>query len=542
MPHKITTSQVVDWLSQPEGRHLEFKEAKNQFDRVHDLPKYCCALANEGGGALILGVHNKTRAIVGTKAFLGNHTSLPNDLANQLGGLHVDVDELEIDGKRVLVFSVPSRPTGTTIRFNKVAWVRFGESCREMQDTQYRQILEETQTDETRKPVPGVTLRDMDPEALRELRRLWAEAAGKPAYLEFDDSKTLESLGLSENGAVTMAGILLVSTESTLKRFVPQAEIVLEWRHDASATNYDFRVEIRKPFILAIREIWREISARNVRFPFQEGFVQRQVWAYHEKSVREAVVNAFVHRDYRLVGGSVFILFSPDRLVVESPGGLAGGLTVESVLYKKYARNRHLAEVLTMIDLMERSGQGIDDIFRESIVAGKGAPIIQDDGHLVTLTLPAALRDAAFVQFIEKVGNDVQKSLSFEEILELENIRCDGQIRNPELKKSLLEKGLVEFFGHGRGVRYHLAKKYYQHAGKEAEHTRLTGLDRSVKKEYILKYLEQHGSGKKSDFCSLLPETSEIDIKNYLQELRREGRIIPHGMGRLAIWKLSIIR
>lgn len=81
------------------------------------------------------------------------------------------------------------------------------------------------------------------------------------------------------------------------------------------------------------------------------------MWAYHEKSVREAVINAFVHRDYQMQGGSIYILFSPDGMVVESPGGLAGGITIENILYKKYARNRLLADACVMIDLMEKSGQ-----------------------------------------------------------------------------------------------------------------------------------------------------------------------------------------
>lgn len=250
---------------------------------------------------MILGIQNKTKTIVGSKAFLDTHTSLANDLANKLGGLRVDVDEFIIDEKRILIFSIPAHPAGCVIKFEKIAWVRFGESCRDIPEDQYRSILNEIQTDETQKVIPGVTLEHIDPLALQKIKELWVQETGKKEYLGFDTLKTLISLGLADDEAhIFLAGILLAGTEQAFRKYAPQAEIILEWRSNKDKTNFDFRSIIRKPFVLAIEEIWSAIDARNIRFPFQEGFIQRRISAYHEKSIREAVVNAFVHRDYRI--------------------------------------------------------------------------------------------------------------------------------------------------------------------------------------------------------------------------------------------------
>ena len=65
---KTSIEIFESWLTQIEDFHLEFKTARNSFSKDKDLPDYCAALANEGGGKLILGVDPEGR-VVGTKAF-----------------------------------------------------------------------------------------------------------------------------------------------------------------------------------------------------------------------------------------------------------------------------------------------------------------------------------------------------------------------------------------------------------------------------------------------------------------------------------------
>lgn len=71
--------ELKEWLRNPEGLHLECKKASGSFSQDRDLPDYCAALANEGGGKLILGVEDKTHKIVGTKAFEGTVNKLSHE-------------------------------------------------------------------------------------------------------------------------------------------------------------------------------------------------------------------------------------------------------------------------------------------------------------------------------------------------------------------------------------------------------------------------------------------------------------------------------
>ena len=102
------------WLKKPEGLHLEFKKAENGFSRDKDLPDYCAALANEGGGKLVLGVEDKTHKIVGSKAFEGTHNKLSHELLTKIK-IRVDVEELHCPD-RVLIFHVPAHQPGQLIR------------------------------------------------------------------------------------------------------------------------------------------------------------------------------------------------------------------------------------------------------------------------------------------------------------------------------------------------------------------------------------------------------------------------------------------
>ena len=107
--------QLTQWLAEPEGLRLEFKEAKNRYD-CDKLVGYCVALANEGGGKIILGVTDRRpRQIVGTTAF--------EEPGRTEAGLHqrlshrIPVEELLLPQGRVLVVHVPSRLPGTAWNF-----------------------------------------------------------------------------------------------------------------------------------------------------------------------------------------------------------------------------------------------------------------------------------------------------------------------------------------------------------------------------------------------------------------------------------------
>jgi ATP-dependent DNA helicase RecG len=90
---------------------------------------------------------------------------------------------------------------------------------------------------------------------------------------------------------------------------------------------------------------------------------------FNEKVVREAVLNAVAHRDYKSAG-SIFVRQFPRKVEVQSPGGFPYGVSPENMLWKQHPRNRRIAEVFLKCGLVERSGQGANLMFKETICQG----------------------------------------------------------------------------------------------------------------------------------------------------------------------------
>ena len=139
----VTTSEQIDlWRQSPtELQRLEFKEAKTQFDNRR-LYEYCVAIANEGGGHLLLGVADKPpRPVVGTQAF-NDPVGMAEKLF-QMVGFRVDIEQVTHPDGRVLVFHIPSRPRGTAYHLDGKYLMRSGESLVPMSEDQLRRIFAE---------------------------------------------------------------------------------------------------------------------------------------------------------------------------------------------------------------------------------------------------------------------------------------------------------------------------------------------------------------------------------------------------------------
>lgn len=537
---KTSLEQFEECLKKPEDTRLEFKAAENSFSRDNALADYCAAIANEGGGKLILGVNNK-RQVTGTKAFTGTYNKLSHDLLQKLK-IRVDVEEIQHPKGRVLIFHIPSRPFGQRVRSTGryVYPMRAGESLAEMDDATTRTILNEVQPDFTALVVSGMIFDDLDLSAIDNLKQKWAQESDRKDFLTFDAEKFLKNIGLITNNGITYAGLILSGKSEAITQYLPDAEIIFEWRNDHKQTHYDFRKNWRGPFVNIDDDVWKIINDRNIRIPFQDGLFQREVWAFDEKSIREAVHNAVMHRDYSIKGKSIFIKASPFHFFIESPGGFPAGITLENILFEKEWRNRVLAEAFEKIGFAERSSQGLDDIFEQSIRDGKGLPdLSKSDARIVRLTIPAQVKDKNFILFLERVINQKQISLSFEEIYELEKIREKQKSINPEFKNKFLEMGIVEAVGKGRGTKYMLSRCYYETVGQSGKHTRIRGLNREQIKELILNHIKEGKPARRQDLLSGFTEYNPMDISNILQELKRAGKIIYEGSTMKGKWKTN---
>lgn len=530
-----TLEQLAAWMEAEEAEHLEFKEAKTSFDRAK-LVEYCAALANEGGGHLVLGVSDKRpRRVVGSKALpdLGNVKHL---LVERLR-LRVDADELPHPDGRVLVFSVPSRPIGVPISVDGAYLMRSGESLVAMTPDFLRGIFSEGQPDFSATVCPGASLVDLSPEAIQLFRDRWEAHSGNAALKQLSDERLLADAELVVNGGITYAALVLLGTHQAMGRHLAQAEVIFEYRSREGSIEFQQRTENRRGFLLFHDELWGTVNLRNDLFSYQDGLYRVEVPSFNELAVREAVLNAVSHRDYRLQG-STFVKQWPTRIQIVSPGGFPSGVSASNILERQAPRNRRLADALARCGLVERSGQGADRMFSTAVREAKLPPDFdQTDAYQVSVTLSGKVQDERFLKFLSGLAKEAGEPLSLDDLLVLDAVHREQPVpgRLAARVSALIELGALERVG---GKNLLLSKRFYVFAGKPGEHTRRMGLDRPASKALLLQHIVSSGA----DGCPLaelndvLPSMKRMDVKNMLQELKSEGKAHVAGKTRGARW------
>ncbi len=547
--------ELLDILKRKsEDENLEFKEAKESFSILgsdgsqrRSLLGYVVAIGNEGGGYFILGVKNKinpktgSRDIVGSRA-LENIEDTKSQIFRKIN-LRIQIEEFFIGADRVVAVTIPSHLIGQPLKFHGQYLMRVGDELQDMDPNTLKNILNEQLEDFSKEFCDNAAFNDLNGEAINNLRKLWAEKTKNDSYLKFSNKIVLEKLLLLEHKSITNAAIILLGNEESVSKYIPNSEFILEWRSDTNKIEFDFRKTWRKAFLNIYNEIWEAVNSRNTRVPFRQGFFEKDIWSFNEYSIREAVLNAFAHREYKNRTESVFLKLSPERFSIKSPGGFLPGVTPENILIVEGKwRNRFLMETLERIGLVERAGVGLDRVFKNNIMDGKGIPHFSDsDPDYVVLNIPSKVQDINFVEYLQKISAEKQITFNeIEDIIFMENIRTDGKSNNKEKIVKFIKLNLIEKVGTGRGVRYILSKDYYGFIDKKEEYTRRKWIDKNIQKELLLQYFKDHKLGRMSDFLRLFDDRlTRRQIQGLLKILKTDGFIYFNGKPRSmdSFWK-----
>ena len=535
---KSSMEQLRRWMSQEEDEHLEFKQAKSEY-QFDTLAKYCSAIANEGGGRIILGVSDRRpRRVVGSAAF--KNLQRTKSGLNERFSFRVDAEEIQHPDGRVLVFEVPARPPGIAVAYKGACWMRDGESLKPMTAEMLKSIFSEVQPDFSQEICSGATFKDLDARAVERFRQMWQGGSGNSRVDERYCEQMLADAELIVDGRITFAALILLGTRAALGRHLPDAELVFEYRSSNAAIRPAERKEFREGFLLFADDLWQAVNKRNDAQPFQDGLFVWEIPTFNEAVIREAIHNAISHRDYR-AHSSVFVRQFPAKMEIVSPGGFPPGVTAENIIWKQSWRNRRLAEAMAKCRLVERGGQGADMMFRESIREGKPTPDYSGtDDYQVKLTLRGEVRDPRFLRFLEEVGKSRLTSFTTEDFLVLDYVRR-GQAVPAELKlrvERLAEEGVIESVGRGRAARHILSHRFYRFLGKNGVYTRKRGLDRETNKELLLTHLRRNrrDGSQLAQLRQVLPMLSRGEVQGLLKQLKSGGRAYCIGRTRAARW------
>ena len=404
-----------------ESEHkIEFKRAEHNFpwnggshsdqrERRKCFLGYIVALANEGGGFIVLGMDDTLpHKVVGSDFGLNKLGELEDAVYEKLG-IRIRAAELfDTENNRVVLTTIPPRPIGKIMKFEGVPLMRVGESLRNMSDEEMFAILSEQEPDFSAKICEGISIADLDEAAIKKMKESYARKQKNPGFMQLSTEQVLTDLKLLENGKLNYAALVLLTKKEVIHAKLPQSKTIWEFRHSEAQIHHDSREVIDEPLFIAIDNIWKLINqpSLNKKYPVQPGPYIFDLYDFNEEVIREAVLNAIAHRGYTITS-EVVVKQYPNKITITNPGGFPKGVTIENILtVSSTPRSRLMTEILEKTGLVERSGPGVDKIFSSTLSEGKVEPDYKNSNMFqVSLSLRTEIIDKAFHVFVSQYQN-----------------------------------------------------------------------------------------------------------------------------------------
>lgn len=537
-----------------ESESLDFKECPNE-ERLRELVlKSAICFANAKGGTVVFGV--RERVVGRARAIIG--IDFAPDLQRIKGHLYdttepkltVEFEWLDFEQKRLLLMHISSsRPPYTTTSGR--GWVRIGRDCQPLTGSLLKSVSEGAGlTDQTGKLLPiSAPLDALSPAAIEILRREMASAHAPPELLAYDDHEFCTRLGIIRDDRVTLGGLLVAGREDVLADLAPYHE----WKYSRmrSDTEYDtVPVSGHECILVALDKIMLLLNQQNPITTVPSGFFHAEFPQYPIIALREALLNAFAHRDYA-IPSMVLIRHWRAGIEINSPGGFVGGITPQNILHHApVTRNRYLVEtILLATRLVNRHNLGVPRMFDALLREGKEPPIFEDAGDTVCVTFPGQEVDAPFKALLTILDRERQAYLDTDTLLLLHFFRRRHEARLNEIhevypyndrllreKLAYLENDLfmIEHSGTGQGIMYRLSRRAAAILDRRTAYDLNRRLDKEAIKVRILTILKDRPLSNKE--IRAFTDLDRTQVTALMKELEEEGQTRVSGRGAGASW------
>ncbi len=399
---KLSDATLLQIIADGETSTVELKRAS---PRPTEMAERLCGMANAQGGVIIVGVEDADLKIIG----------IPNDRV----ALTIDVilratrqiepkllldppepEIYELDGKRLVVATVPSN-SGPIYQSSGVCWVRRGTHTIPLGVSEMLELANDRGlVSWERQPAHKATMEDINMERVKAYLGRRSEKSRSNGRLNHLEKALvgLDCVTTRSNGELvpTNAGILFFGYEP--QQHILQSDVVcVLFRDELSVGRYIDRKNITG----TIQELIDEAEAFLNRYVAVgarlEGWKRIDLPEYAIEVLREAVVNAIIHRDYSRSGESIRIFYYTDRIEIHSPGLLLPSITVEQMErgeVRSKLRNPVLANLLKDVPgYMERLGSGIRFMLSETKRLGLPAPRFSESSEFVVTIYKAPDKD-----------------------------------------------------------------------------------------------------------------------------------------------------
>jgi len=392
----MNQNKIRELLLLGENQRIVYKASAKSSLAGRDV----CGFLNSGGGYVVCGVEGN-----------GDITGVDNDgLATLEKQIHeklspkalVSVEMRTLEGKPVFVLEVPAGKD-LPYAFHDTIYIRSGSTTKKADIDTIRDMVMRQQIKPERWERRS-SLAELDSELDQGEVSATVRDAQKVHRAFFRNADNLvdvlEDLAMARYGRLTQGGDVLFTRNPALR--YPQTRVrAICYQSDKTGDTFSDMKSIEGPLHWVFEQAFAFI-VRNTqtRAHFRKGTPQREdIPLYPEFAVREALINAFAHRDYTSPSGGIVIHIYPHRMEIWNSGSLPDGVTVETLSkgHISVLRNPDIAHVLYLRGLMEKAGRGSMQIIKACREAGLPAPTWvsgENLGVTITFTAPQATHQA----------------------------------------------------------------------------------------------------------------------------------------------------
>lgn len=532
-----------------ESINTEFKS----WNKVSDMKKRInlavdelIAFANNKGGTLYFGVEDNGE-VTGCDGNYDLQNIIESIYEKTRPSIFVDPEEIEYNGKKVIALTVASDGI-THATTDGRCLKRLGKNSKPFYPDEMSNRYSEIQSsDFSGRILSDSTEDDINKLEVYKLKEKLKARNPESTLADMDDIAFLRDLALvksdSGNIKLTVAGLLFVGKEQAINRLLPQAEVIYLHYSESNLEEYDARLDMKAPIISVIDRLSEKIQDSNRIVNVQVGLFRLEIVDSPEKVFQEALLNALSHRDYQSQG-AVYVKHYPDKIVIENPGAFLDGITENNIItHPSVPRNKLIAETLQHLKYVQRTGQGVDIIFREMISSGKPFPEYKSYNDAVSLTIYSAIDDMDFVKFIANEENGLSRNFSLSELMILRYLKDNRKITMSEAESLIQEArdqaqnacnnlkryGLIELSGN----EYMLTAKIYDELKNSVDYTKDKAIQYIKAREMILEYIRDRGFIN-NELVRELCGFSQKQARIILQRMRKENLIELSEKGRYA--------
>ncbi len=554
--NSIVSSILIDAENTPsenlESDTVEFKEYSSDkaLHNSKDLAEEISALCNNIGGLIIIGVRDSSNIknqnwkdqLVGFPK-VDLHTTQERLSGKLRPKLRIELTEITYGNKNYLVINVPQhRDTLVSTTSGKIC-IREGKSSRPMEPYEITNAVK--------------SLRDYDWSAEiieKDAFSMLDENAVNEAYDNFSKKRGtqlssvndfFEAIGVTVDGRLTKSGLLFLGKQKSIK---------------TELGNYEYRFSQKTPSgDLIVNDIWNECLWNTIEKAKKHFYkINRKIELEHQEKTytlplldniafHEAFLNAIVHRDYS-IDGMVSIEFIEKQINITSPGTFYGGVNPENIFsHEPRHRNKALASMLMLYNLVDRAGMGVLRMSLNSLKYGRDFPQFTDRDSSVVVSMQAEYFKAPI--FI--LSEDQKSTFGIPEYLILNSVFEKGYVPvsllisrlkkiqdNPwgSIKMAVLNinetEKCLELCGDKKGIYVRVIKQWNDFFKIQKTYRVYVASKNYVK---LYDFLKQHQPASNADIKEYLGHKQSPHTSKFLRDIQFVKRT---GRGSLSRWSL----